>query len=72
MNGSRTRDASPFVDFDRPSWARLGESTPLPLTAGELDAVRSLGDAVDLDEVRELVIDAWRMCVPKKVAALID
>jgi hypothetical protein len=26
-------------------------------------------DAIDLDEVRELVIDAWRMCVPKKVAA---
>jgi hypothetical protein len=26
-------------------------------------------DAIDLDEVRELVLDAWRMCVPKKVAA---
>ncbi|HYZ67750.1 MAG TPA: MmcQ/YjbR family DNA-binding protein [Mycobacterium sp.] len=26
-------------------------------------------DKIDLDEVRELVIDAWRMCVPKKVAA---
>jgi hypothetical protein len=26
-------------------------------------------DSIDLDEVRELVIDAWRMCVPKKVAA---
>jgi hypothetical protein len=26
-------------------------------------------DAVDLEELRELVIDAWRMCVPKKVAA---
>jgi len=23
-------------------------------------------------EMRELVIDAWRMCVPKKVAALVD
>ncbi len=29
-------------------------------------------DALDLEELRELVIDAWRMCVPKKVAALID
>ena len=28
--------------------------------------------AVDLLEVRELVIDAWRMCVPKKVAAQIN
>jgi len=26
-------------------------------------------DAIDLEETRELVIDAWRMCVPKKVAA---
>jgi hypothetical protein len=26
-------------------------------------------DAIELDEVRELVIDGWRMCVPKKVAA---
>ena len=25
--------------------------------------------ALDADEMRELVIDAWRMCVPKKVAA---
>jgi hypothetical protein len=25
-------------------------------------------DALDLDEMRELVVDAWRMCVPKSVA----
>ncbi|WP_101949915.1 MmcQ/YjbR family DNA-binding protein [Mycobacterium sp. 3519A] len=29
-------------------------------------------DAIDLDEVRELVVDAWRMCVPKKVAAEVN
>ena len=29
-------------------------------------------DAIDLEEVRELVIDAWRMCVPKSVAALVN
>jgi hypothetical protein len=28
-------------------------------------------DAIELDEVRELVVDAWRMCVPKTVAALL-
>ena len=27
--------------------------------------------AIDLEELRELVIDAWRMCVPKRVAASI-
>jgi hypothetical protein len=26
-------------------------------------------DAIDVDELRELVIDAWTMCVPKRVAA---
>jgi hypothetical protein len=25
--------------------------------------------AIDVDELRELLVDAWRMCVPKKVAA---
>jgi hypothetical protein len=29
-------------------------------------------DAIDLDELTELVIEAWRMCVPKKVSALIN
>ena len=26
-------------------------------------------DAIDEEEMRELVLDAWRLCVPKKVAA---
>jgi len=29
-------------------------------------------DALDLQEMRELVLDAWRMCVPKSVAAQYD
>ena len=29
-------------------------------------------DAIDLVELREMVVDAWRMCVPKSVAATID
>ena len=29
-------------------------------------------DAIDHDEMRELVLDAWRMCVPKRVAAEYD
>ena len=29
-------------------------------------------DAIDLDELRELVVDGWRMCVPKSVAAQIS
>jgi hypothetical protein len=29
-------------------------------------------DAIDIDELRELLVDAWRMCVPKRVAAAYD
>jgi hypothetical protein len=29
-------------------------------------------DAVDLAEARELVIDGWRLCVPKSIAAQIN
>jgi hypothetical protein len=29
-------------------------------------------DAIDRDELRELVFDAWRMVVPKKLASLSD
>ena len=29
-------------------------------------------DAIDVVELRELLVDAWRMCVPKKVAAAYD
>jgi hypothetical protein len=28
--------------------------------------------AIDVEELRELLVDAWRMCVPKKVAAAHD
>ena len=26
-------------------------------------------DALDVDELREILVEAWRMCAPKKVAA---
>jgi hypothetical protein len=29
-------------------------------------------DKIDVDEMRELVVDSWRMCVPKSVAARYD
>ena len=34
--------------------------------------VRVRLDAIDEAEMRELVVDAWRMCVPKSVAAAYD
>ena len=64
MTGSQTtaREAtSPFADFDRPTWARLAANTPLPLAAHEVEQVRSLGDAVDLHEVREVYLPLSRL-----------
>jgi hypothetical protein len=29
-------------------------------------------DAIDVDELRELLVDAWRMCVPKKLSDAYD
>jgi hypothetical protein len=29
-------------------------------------------DAIDVNELRELLVDAWRMCVPKKVSDAYD
>lgn len=29
-------------------------------------------DRLDDERMRELVVDAWRMCVPKKISALVD
>jgi hypothetical protein len=34
--------------------------------------VRVRLDALDVDELRELVVDAWRMVVPKKLARAYD
>src|SRR3954449_6599449 len=53
---------SPFVDFDRTSWAALrDESGDLPLTATELEELRSLGDPADLEEVRDVYLPVSRL-----------
>jgi len=45
---------SPYVEMDRASWARLAASTPLPLTASDLDGLRGLGDPIGLPEVEAI------------------
>ncbi len=58
---SGSRSSSPFVDFDRTSWSKLGESIAVPLTGEELAQIRSLGDEVDLAEVREVYLPLSRL-----------
>jgi hypothetical protein len=63
--------------FPKDERAALVESEPetfqLPRTSDlRFNWVVARLDRLDDERMRELVIDAWRMCVPKKVAALID
>jgi type I pantothenate kinase len=46
-----TVSSSPYVEMDRETWVRLSESTPLPLTDGDVTRLRGLGDPIDLAEV---------------------
>ncbi|WTX00539.1 type I pantothenate kinase [Streptomycetaceae bacterium NBC_01309] len=55
------RDLSPYVELDREAWSRLRASTPLPLTADELERLRGLGDVVDLDEVTDVYLPLSRL-----------
>jgi len=57
----RVVSGSPFVDFDRSSWAQLSDTSAVPLTAEELEELRSLGDPVDLDEVRDVYLPVSRL-----------
>lgn len=52
---------SPFADFDRDSWARLRDTSTVPLTEAELEELRSLGDPVDIDEVRDVYLPVSRL-----------
>ena len=47
---------SPFVELDRSSWAALASSAELPLNSEDLARLRTLGDELDLDEVRDVYL----------------
>lgn len=44
-------NGTPFVDYDRATWAALAPKSPLPLSDGDLAGVRSIGDMLDAREV---------------------
>jgi len=47
-------NGSPFVEYDRASWARLAPRLPLPLSESDLARVRSVGDMLDASEVTDV------------------
>lgn len=47
-------NGSPFLSFGRHEWAGLAAKSPHPLTDNDLAQIRSMGDTLDLDEVRDV------------------
>jgi type I pantothenate kinase len=51
----------PYLDLDRDAWRGLRASTPMSLTAAELDEMRGLGDPIQLSEVEDIYLPLSRL-----------
>jgi type I pantothenate kinase len=51
----------PYLDLDRDAWRSLRASTPMSLTAEELDEVRGLTDPIQLGEVEDIYLPLSRL-----------
>lgn len=56
-----SRETSPYVELDRATWAKLASETESPLTAEETVRLRGIGDALDLDEIRDVYLPLSRL-----------
>jgi type I pantothenate kinase len=54
-------DLSPYRSFTRDEWAALREGEPMVLSAGEVDALKSLNDQLSLDEVEAIYLPLSRL-----------
>lgn len=52
---------TPFVELDRQTWARLSNEIESPLNLEDIQRLRGLGDALNLDEVREVYLPLSRL-----------
>ncbi len=62
-NGERhdAHEASPYIELDRGAWAKLAHEVEDPLAQDELEALRGLGDQLDLGEVRDVFLPISRL-----------
>ncbi|WP_426246811.1 type I pantothenate kinase [Nocardioides sp. LHG3406-4] len=56
-----SQEASPYVELDRAAWAALARETESPLTPGEVNSLRGLGDFLDLNEVEQVYLPLSRL-----------
>ena len=52
---------SRFIEFNRAEWARLRDSTPLPLSEAQLRGLVGLNERVSLDEVADIYLPLSRL-----------
>ncbi|MGV0110230.1 type I pantothenate kinase [Arthrobacter sp. CP30] len=52
---------TPFVELDRQMWSRLSHEIESPLNMEDVQRLRGLGDALNLDEVREVYLPLSRL-----------
>ena len=58
------RESSPYVELDRAMWSRLASETDLEhsrLTQEEVSRLRGIGDALDLQEIRDVYLPLSRL-----------
>ena len=61
MDKSIAAEIAAYMPFDRGEWAGLRANTPLTLSDDELASLRSLNDALSLDEVAEVYLPLSRL-----------
>ena len=54
-------DASPYLELSRKAWSELAHETVSPLSGGELERLRGLGDQISLTEVEEVYLPLSRL-----------
>jgi type I pantothenate kinase len=52
---------TPYISFERDEWARLRASTPLTLAEPDLDELRGINEALDLDEIADVYLPLSRL-----------
>ncbi|WP_433874523.1 type I pantothenate kinase [Sinomonas atrocyanea] len=53
--------ATPFVELDRATWARLSDRVEQPLNQEDIERIRGLGDPLDMGEIRDVYLPLSRL-----------
>ncbi|GAA4362173.1 type I pantothenate kinase [Paeniglutamicibacter cryotolerans] len=63
MNGQRGAEAgaTPFVELDRQTWARLSNEIEQPLNEADLERLSGLGEQLNLNEISEVYLPLSRL-----------